>query len=198
MARKIALELIDHTQWPYRRGTQPAMLRTGLGRVFGQFGVWPLSYLDFMYRLGKKYSSSPKNVLQAGALWAAANYSISSGMESMGVDNAHWLWFSPAGYGGGPHMDLVQAMFRAPEETEQGRAARRRILEYPLMFVPGSVEMRAILKIIEQDEEMFKDGNVPGPGLVRLLGFKPLKDLQEDQDIKEWLEKEAGFKSRIY
>ena len=196
VARRMALELIDITQWPYRRGTQPALLRTGAGRVLGQYGVWPLNYADFLRRLASKSASGPsrRNALMATAWWAGTHLTMTEVMEDMGVDAARWFLFSPAGYAGGPHFEFILNAMKAADESEEGRRARRDILEYPLNFIPGSVEGRAILRAIERGEiKDFDDLFKPGPGLVRILGLRPFEEQMGDKDFQEWIAYELGY-----
>jgi len=190
VARDIALDTVDHTLWPYRRGTQPLALRTGIGRIFGQYGVWPLNYLDFLKRMAGNYKNHPKKAMQATALWVASNYAATKALGGLGADVGKWFWLSPAGYGGGPQLELAQSLLKAPEETEEGRKARKTILEYPLNFVPSSNQIRQILSIEERGEPLFKSDGTPGPGFLRALGFKPKKEENPlnndtiDQDIE--------------
>jgi hypothetical protein len=192
-AAKIALEAVDLTQWPYRRGTQPTLLRYGAGRIFGQYGVWPANYADFLYRIGKKWSERPKIAARTTATWVAVNFALTHAMESAGADTSKWFWQSPAGFAGSPHWDFVHALMTAPENTEEGHAARKTILEYPLDFVPAMAEMKAVLKVIQ-------DGKVnqwppDNPSLLRLLGFRPIDELKQDQDWSDMVKTQLGYEA---
>lgn len=197
VAKEIALDTVDHALWPYRRGTQPLALRTGVGRIFGQYGVWPLNYLDFLKRMAANYKNHPTKAMQATALWAASNYAATRALEGLGADVGKWFWLSPAGYGGGPQFELAQALMIAPEETEEGRKARKTILEYPLNFIPSSVQIKQMLKIEEQGEPLLKSDGTPGPGLLRALGFKPLQDTTgSDTTLEQDIQFELGLRGQ--
>jgi hypothetical protein len=127
------------------------------------------------------------------AWWGALNYAGVSAMNAIGADQDHWFFLSPAGYGGGPHLEFVQALMQAAEETPRGLEARRTIAEYPMDFIPASVEIRGILRALEKDEDFWSKGILPGPGLIRALGFRPINELEKDKDFVEWLQEEAGF-----
>jgi len=192
-AQKIALEAVDLTQWPYRRGTQPALLRYGAGRFFGQYGVWPANYADFLYRIGKKYSERPALAGRTTATWVAVNYALSHSMEMMGADSSKWFWQSPAGFAGSPHWDFVHAVMVAPENTEEGHAARKTILEYPLNFVPALSEMKSVARAIE-------DGGInewppTQENLLRSLGFKPIDQSQGEQDWQDFVKTQLGYEN---
>lgn len=187
-ATRAALELVDHTLWPYRRGAQPTVLRTGVGRIFGQYGMWPLNYMDFLGRLGSKYAQYPKQALGSTAVWAASNYAAVQAMNGLGADVSKWFFVSPAGYGGSPHLELVQSLMKAPEETQEGREARRKVLEYPLIFVPTSAELKNIFQVVESDE------GITGKNILKVLGFKPLPEIEKDMSLDERIEYELGFK----
>lgn len=191
-ATDLAREIVDLTQWPLRRGTQPSLLRTGLGRIFGQYGSWPANYIDFLARMTKKIASNPKQAIPAVAAWGAVNFSAVSAFSSVGIEAEHWFFVSPAGYGGGPHLEFTQNLMQGFEETDKGREARKKVLEYPLSFVPGSVAVRNVLRGIDKGE---MDGmGIPtgGPGWVRLMGFKP--EDEPDMEMEQWLLNEVGMK----
>lgn len=199
VARKMALELVDLTQWPYRPGTQPALMQTGAGRVFGMYGQWPLNYADYLKRLGGKTFSSDRRVkgaaLKGGAYWLAYNSAIMTGAQGLGTDMDKWFMFSGAGYGGSPAFDTVMNIWQAPEDSPEGRKARGDLLRTPLNFVPGSVAVRQWLRVIDEDKDVWNDKKgVPGPAFWRLLGAKPINELEKDRDIQEWLMEESGIK----
>jgi len=193
VARKTALEAVDLTQWPYRRGTQPTLLRYGMGRIFGQYAVWPANYADFLYRIGKKWAERPGMAARTSATFVAVHYALSHAMEAAGADTSRWFWQSPAGFAGSPHWDFVHALMTAPENTDEGRAARRTILEYPLDFVPAYNEMRSVARAIE-------DGGMnqwppDQSDFLRALGFKPLDQAQQDQDWQDLVKTQLGYEN---
>jgi hypothetical protein len=186
-AKEMALHATELTMWPYRRGAQPSALRTGLGRIFGQYGMWPANYMDFLRRLGTKYAEHPAEALRMTATWAAVNYTAVSALNGLGADVGHWFWQSPAGYGGSPHLDFVQNLMKAPMETKEGKDARKAVLEYPLNFIPASNEIHAILTSMQ-------DGGDSQADILRLIGVKPLKESPDnDEDFQQWINQELGF-----
>lgn len=194
IARDIALEVTDLTQWAYRRGTQPAMLKTGLGRIFGQYGNWPLNYMEFLSMLGKKYSTFPEQSMKALGTWGAVNFAASKAMEGIGADSSKWLWTSPAGYAGGPQLDFVRDLAKGMEGGQEGESARARVLRYPINFIPGSIEARSIITAMEGHEDLQPGGK----GFLRALGFRPLEQVKKDQDYQQWLLEESGITANPY
>jgi hypothetical protein len=191
-AKQIALEMTDITLWPYRRGMQPTLLRTGAGRIFGQFGMWPMNYLDFLRRGSTKFAEYPQQATKTLALWAATNYASVSAMNGIGADASKWFFVSPAGYGLSPHAQFVLDLGKAWEETPDGRAARKRVLEYPMDFFPAGIEARNIESVLQSGEEPFTDDGHPTPALLKVLGFKPMKETP-DRDMEEQIKFELGL-----
>lgn len=194
VARQIALELVDATQWAYRRGAQPAMLKTGLGRILGQYGSWPLNYAEFLTGVGKKYSTFPKQALGVASMWTAVNYGASAAMEGIGADSSKWLWTSPAGYSGGPQVDLLRDLTASIGSDEQAKSARARVLRFPFNFVPASIAFKSMLTALDKEEDL----SFGGKGFIRMMGFRPLEEINKDQDLKDWLLEESGLTANPY
>jgi hypothetical protein len=191
VAKKFGLEAVDVTQWPYRRGTQPLALRWGAGRILGQYGVWPLNYIDFMQKLTRKTFNKPRFYARAAVTWAAVNWTATMAYENAGIDASRWFWQSPMGFAGSPHWEFVTNLAKAPENTPEGRQARKAVLEYPLDFVPGMLAISNALKSIEEG------GATEWPPshdtVLRTLGFKPLPQHQQDLDWNEWVRYNLGY-----
>ena len=192
---KIALETVDLTLWAFWRGTQPLFLRTGIGRVFGQYGLWPLSFLDYMRRLTGKLATNPQKATQAMALWIASNYAASSAFSAAGGDVSKWFFISPAGFGGSPHLEMAQAVGRSLENSQEGREARKTVLEYPMNFIPAYLELKNLTRYINDGSDFFNDDWSLTPDAVRIMGMKPpgkALDLTPEEEI----DYQAGFSHR--
>jgi hypothetical protein len=198
VAKRSGLELVDNTLWPYRRGAQPALLRTGLGRIFGQYGMWPLNYMDFLKRMVSKYHEFPAQSLKTSATWVGSNYAAVAAMNAGGADVGKWFFVSPSGYGGSPHLELVEALAKSPENTYEVRASRKKVLEYPLNFIPTMNEMKSVIKAIDDGGPAFNDNGMPTGNLLRVLGFKPLDEAHEERmknlSPEEDIEYQLGLK----
>jgi len=182
-AKEFALSANFATQFG---GTPGSALRTGLGRMFGQYATWPLNHLEFTRKLGMRALDTPSKGLPALGMWAAMNVGAYESMKSMGIDVSKWVGISPMGYEGSPAMELAQHLMEAPSESDKGRAARKAILEFPLEFVPGAVEFENLYKAYQKGEV----------DLATTLGFKTYKEPADQLDLDEQLRKEFGFKPR--
>jgi hypothetical protein len=192
IARNISLETLDLTLWPYRRGMQPLLLRTGAGRIFGQFGMWPMNYWDFLQRGARKFGSHPDAALRAVATWSAVNYAATSAMNGMGADQGKWFWFSPAGMDMSPHAKLIENMMIMMKDSPEGRDAKRQVLEYPLNFLPAGVAGANMLKAAEGNEPFFDMNGHATPSFLRVLGFTPLKE-EPYRDLEDQLLYDVGM-----
>jgi hypothetical protein len=191
IAVRFGLDAVDISEWPYRRGTQPMALRFGAGRILGQYGVWPANYIDFGARIGRLAFTQRKLAARMALMWGATNFSASTAMEYIGVDSSKWFFLSPMGYAGSPQMEFVMNLAKAPEATQQGREARRAVLEYPLNFVPAMAEIEGILKNMQTP-----GGDAWPPNqqtFLTTLGFKPLSEHVVHRDWQAWLRYQAGF-----
>jgi hypothetical protein len=191
VAVRFGREAVDISQWPYRRGTQPMALRFTAGRILGQYGVWPANYVDFGARVGRLMFTQPKLATRMALMWGATNYAASKGLEGLGVDTSKWFFLSPMGFAGSPNFEFIQNLMKAPENTQEGRQARRAVLSYPLDFVPATAELEGIIK------GMGEPGGDAWPpnarSMSRLLGFKPMDEHVQTRDWQEWTRYQMGF-----
>lgn len=184
-AKQFALSANLATQFG---GPPGSALRTGLGKMLGQYANWPLNHLEFTAKLAVRALDTPSKGIPALGMWAAMNYGAYEGGKAVGIDVGKWVGFSPAGYEGSPSMELVQHLLEAPAEDDKGRQARKAILEFPLTeFTPGAVQFENLYKA-------YRAGELNDPATI--LGFKKWKDPAEELDLYEQLRKEAGFSPR--
>lgn len=192
LAERFGLEAVDLTMWPYRKGGQPALLRTGLGRIMGQYGMYPMNYFDFLRRGSSKLAENPRTrnkALATAAYWMGVNYAAVEAMEGLGAEATQWFGTSPAAYAGGPHMEFVLDLMRSWENSEAGRDARARVMSHPINFIPlGAAARNAILA---GSQEGAGDGLL-SPGMARVLGFRPLQK-DEIQEFEERVREELGL-----
>lgn len=186
VATEFGLALNDAAQFALRSGTQGAGLRTGMGRIMGQYGTWPMNYIEFTRKLAARSLENPGKGVPALGAWMAINYGAFKAADAIGVDAAKWLFFSPAGYAGSPNLELLQNVMKAPEESNEGLAARRKLHDIPMEFMPMGVQANNIYRA-------FQDGDT---SLPRLLGFHMKKDQGQEQDLDTWLLTEMGFGNR--
>jgi len=146
---------------------------------------------DFLARIAKR-AFDPNyraNSVRMAGMWAAYNYAAAFLMEDViGAEASKWFFFSNTGWGGSPHLQAVQDLLRAPEESEEGRKSRRRLSEYYINFVPTGVEIKSILRSLDE--------GVDKPNFLRMLGFRPVDELKSDRDLEETLKYEMGYSTR--
>lgn len=106
-AREFGKELVADTQFIYNSVNAPMAFRGTAGRMFGQFGTWPLSFAEFMHQ----------NVAGAGdAAWTQkflGNYAIGKGALTgvglaTGVDTSSWNFANPLTFQGGPWFQTMR------------------------------------------------------------------------------------------
>jgi hypothetical protein len=173
---RAAKELVDFSQWNYSRGAAPGLYKFALGRVFGQYGTWPLNYIEYARRL--TIADGVPRSLKVAALTrlALAHGAIMKAGEAFGVDTGSWVFTNPMAYGGGP---LFQAMVSVPGsfdfETPRGNEARRNVIRpfFP-MGIPGGLAAENVWKAInEQNGDTWKT----------LLGFHELSKSEAESGM---------------
>jgi hypothetical protein len=109
-AHALALDFSKATQFVYTRGNAPYVMQSGLGRLFLQYGTWPMWYAEWFANNLWRRGSWAENAGVA-ARWTAMNGAIYYGLgNAFGVDFSRWSWFAPFGYSGGPFLEMaVQA-----------------------------------------------------------------------------------------
>lgn len=169
LARRAAKDLTDVSHWNYTRGAHPGLYKYSVGRLFGQYGTWPLNYIEYARRLSTAKGVSSRERLRAFATLATAHGAILSGLESQGIDASGWVLSSPAAYGGGP---VFNALVQSPTavfdwQTYRGDEARRSISRtfWPMSIPAGTAA-----------SDLYRFANEPNPSYLELLGFKPLEE----------------------
>ena len=100
----------DVTMFLYGRGMQPRWMRGVSGRLFGQFGTWPLWYVDYLRRLT---GDAVKGGFKSAAAAALARHAIVNaavvlaGREVLDIDLSKWASYNAVFYSGGPAFSLV-------------------------------------------------------------------------------------------
>src|SRR5688572_6915296 len=163
---KIGKEMTDLSQWNYHRGAHPGIYKYALGRLLGQYGTWPLNYIEYGRRLARSGDAMDKVAAMTG--YTMAHAAILKGGEALGIDTASWVFTSPLAYGGGPMMSTAQAALTAFDtQGQRGEQARRQLGRQLSMSVPGGMAAENIYDAIMTD-----DPNL----MLRLWGFNPLED----------------------
>jgi len=184
-ARQFGLSATEQVQFG---GTPGQILRTGMGRMLGQYATWPMNHIEFTRKLVRGALDNKKKGVPALALWAALNYGAFEGMKSLGIDVSKWLFVSPAGWTGSPSLELVQNALKAPEESPAGLKARHDILTFPLSMFPGGVEMA----------DVYRAWNKGDLSVAALAGFRPYKEATTDEDLESEFIREIGLNPKTF
>lgn len=163
-ARYLGFNAANVTQWLYGRGNQTWWMRTVPGRLVGQYGTWPLWYLDFLRR-------TTRNMVSNGFGFEAVKF-----LGRVGIANAAFLGAIPAAtgialgkwsavqslfYTGGPGLEAlggiatlqrgIGATLGDPDDPfAQSRISEgSRILERTVRaFIPGFYAARDIDRLV--------------------------------------------------
>lgn len=138
-ARRGAKELVELGQWNFKRGANPGLYEYQVGRLFGQYGTWPLNYIEYARRFMAAEdkvaarSGLTKLILSHGAIMTAG--------QAFGVDTGRWVFLSPMAYEGGPAMQALTDLPASLSSTQRGEEARKDIrrMLFPGM-IPGGTE----------------------------------------------------------
>lgn len=178
-AHRAAAKLVEASQWNLRRGANPGLYNYSLGRLFGQYGTWPLNYIEYARRFaaaedrGASMHAMTRLVLSHGAILAAG--------QAAGIDSGRWVFTQPAAdWQGGP---MFQMLLNAPKtldfNTSEGEDARKEIRKefFPSMIPGGDEAERIYTAITTEDPDFWK----------KVLGFHVLQSADYDRGLHSLL-----------
>jgi len=179
-AQRVAKEMVDISQWNYHRGASPGMYKWAVGRMFGQYGTWPMNYVSFIRRLLTRGDPSDR-AIAVGRLMAAHSATLLAGAEA-GIDTGQWVFTNPGAYSGGPITQFVLEVPQALDfETFKGEEARRDLKRFPTLFIPGAMTAQRLWSAANTGpEDTFK----------LLMGFNPMKKGEEERGFHQFLPSE--------
>lgn len=103
----------DVTNFLYGRGMQPRWMRGVGGRLLGQFGTWPLWYIDYLRRSTTNMVANGYKAEAAAfiARHALTNAAIAyAGSKVLNVDLGRWMMYPSVFYSGGPGWQVAQGL----------------------------------------------------------------------------------------
>lgn len=178
----------------YGYADHPAGWHSVQGRLFGQFGTWPVQYKDYL--LQGVTRGSTKDKIEFAAIHAGVSGAIIAGGASVGLNLSNWT--GSVFYTGGPMADLSIDVAR----SLTGSDAEKRLARYNLyaqipvlgwmetgnprsMFLPGSY----LLGDLDAARKAMQDGDIfesvmSGVGL-RVLRPQDRSPLQELFDFND-------------
>ena len=169
-AFSFAENLVEDSMWIYRVGNSPRIFKSQLGKLLGQFGTWPVNYVQFVRR--GLMCGDPVAMMNFMARWALVNTALyEAGKEIFGVDVGPWVLAGPLTYGGGPFAELLGSgmdVLSGGYRTERGL---RELKREAVSLIPFAGAARDILRTrTALMEEEYSEG------LKRALAFRTPED----------------------
>jgi len=165
-----ATDLSNFSQWNYTRGAHPGLYKFAVGRLLGQYGTWPMNYVEFLKRLTTGGQVSKQARTKALLQMAASHYGMFAGYGAMGIDTASWVFLSPAGYSFSPLFNAGVNVLPAASNwyDDRGDEARKKVLAplYPMAIPAGNQGKRLL-------ESLFGDSKNPA---LDILGMKSMDE----------------------
>jgi len=167
LSERMGVQAAQETQWLYRQGNSPSVMRGTVGRVFGMFGTWPAWAIRYAKNLATH--GSIKNRAERIALFAGTNAAmIKAGEEIFGVDISKWILGSPIQWTPMP-LQTWQAMANLSSgqdyKKEESMAALK---QQAALHIPAYLAAKSV---IDARNEWRKEDK-----LKVALGFKKAKE----------------------
>jgi len=160
-ATRYAMNLAEDTQWIYRAGNAPRLFRNKLGRLCGQFGIWPTNYIRFFKRgLATGNAAATEQFVRR---WATVNTGLYLTFnEMLGIDLRPWIFTGPFTYGGGPGAQWLVMAHDFQRGGYRRELAMRELGRAGFGMIPFSYAIRDFTRGMESEEDAWK----------RFIGFR--------------------------
>lgn len=119
-------KLNDETQFIYRAGGRPDLFRGTTGRLFGQFGTWPIYYVENIRRALRQGSMASKMAFVA--TWTTNSFLLYEGFKNLGVNANNFLIWTPMQFTGGPLFHTGVSATQLIGSHYRARQARAEVL----------------------------------------------------------------------
>lgn len=121
-----ARDMIMETMFPYRSGTSPLAFRGTIGKIFGQFGHYPVYWVENIRRgLGR---GTLTNKLAYAARFLGNTTAIAGSLATIGINSDSFLFYTPVLFTGGPWYDFINQGLNLWGKGYEGRQARAKLL----------------------------------------------------------------------
>lgn len=179
----LGVELSKDTHFRYGHANHPIGWNGPMGRLFGQFGTYPVQYFDYLVKGLSR--GTAKDRAEFIMTHAAVNGSIVGGGAAAGLNLMSWATMPALTYTGGPYADMALnlAMWASGSEMEKSLALYNMETAFPTftnpqsIFLPGSYFVGDIVRAFENDKN-----NVFSLG-AEAAGFRFLKE-----DSEHWFD----------
>lgn len=141
---ELGVQLSREAHFRYGDSNHPAGWGSIYGRLFGQFGTWPVQYKDFLAQGAAR--GTTKDKVEFFMTHITSNLALAGAGAAVGLNLWSWVAFPSLNYTGGPFADMAIDMVKAVNGSPAERAMARRSLlfQFPTLedpqsiFVPGS------------------------------------------------------------
>jgi len=139
------------SMFDYYRPNNARMSHGFLGRMFGQYQVYPVYYANLIRHM-MTHGTAGQRIVSIGRLGLNA-MAIAGALQLIGIDGKNFLPWVPAQVSGGPMFNLALTALAATNTTSyKGRQARGELKGILLNLIPGSYEFRAVSQALKQLE----------------------------------------------
>jgi hypothetical protein len=189
--REHARQLVKHSIFDYSRVNAPDWAHGVWGRVFGQYGRWPLAMLENMHGMVTYGTEAQRaEVMQTYAIVAGAVYGLG---QVFGVKTGDWIPFvHTMNYNGGPAVSLAMGVYDlAIGDKRTVERVHEDFKKDPMISILGAV-FRNVIPAGDVMEALAAEGNFNRRQrrllslsrrsrdrhelVARLLGFRPTSD----------------------
>lgn len=168
----------------YGYADHPAGWNSVQGRIFGQFGTWPVQYKDYLVQAATRGSMKDR------AEFFATHYGLSGALVAAGsaVGLNLQSWTGSIAYTGGPFTDLAMDVSKSinGSDLERNLARRNLYAQIPILgwaetgnprsiFLPGSY----LLGDMNAAREAMEDGNI-FEGIMSGSGFRVMRPTEKN------------------
>lgn len=173
LGRSLSREAINR----YGNANHPFGWGSIYGRLFGQFGTWPVQYKDFVLQGLTRGTAKDKMEFLLGH--AATNMGVVALGAAGGFNLWSWVMWPSLAYTGGPAADIAVDLYQSFGGSPAERAMARRNLTYlfPTLENPESVFVPGSYLIGDIAEGM--RANTIGEGIAGAAGFRMLRPGEE-------------------
>ncbi|MEE4292206.1 MAG: hypothetical protein V2J13_10700 [Cycloclasticus sp.] len=160
-----ASRVVELSQFTYDATHNPQLMRGAIGRMFGMFGHYPISYLE---GIRKAITNRPAEALAiTAARLGTVTAAIALTHEKFGLDPTAYTPQGQMFFTGGPHFDFALTALKSMDQGFEGQQARARLGRESLqMFMPFS----ALGRSTTQAMNLFDEGDSYG-GFLKLMSM---------------------------